>query len=345
MKIPAAAAGTHNKDIVSIQALRGIAALLVVLSHCFPLDKYPETNILRYISLRGGIGVHIFFIISGYIIPYSMYKNKYQIKNIGVFFAKRTVRIEPPYIVSIILILLFAWLSAWSPWSQSSMTYKPDWWNIMGHLCYLNAFTKQPWLSPVYWTLALEFMFYIILALFYPLLTSARKAVLLTTFFIFLSLSFTRDLLPYYLLERHTVFFSLGIALFLFHIKKINLIEYAVLTISCFIVCFNLYAPLFSFVALASLLFIHFVSWIPKILWALGTISYSLYLTHAIVASRFEALFARLIPGLPTSVKFTLGLLGCIAFAAVFYYIIERPFQKISKNIGYKKASAPAQQP
>ena len=334
---------TQNKDIVSIQALRGIAALLVVLSHCFPLDKYPETNILRYISLRGGIGVHIFFIISGYIIPYSMYKNKYQIKNIGVFFAKRMVRIEPPYILSIVLILSFAWLSAWSPWSNSTMTYKPDWWNIIGHLCYLNAFTKQPWLSPVYWTLALEFMFYIILALFYPFITSSKKTVLFTTFFIFLSLSFTHNRVPYYLLERHTVFFTLGIALFLFHIKKISLFEYAFLTLSCFVVCFVLYAPLFFFVALASLLFIHFVGRIPQVFWALGTISYSLYLTHAIVASRFEALFVRLIPGLSVSAKFTLGLMGCIAFAAVFYYFIERPFQKISKNIGYKKAPQPTQ--
>lgn len=335
--------GTQNKDIVSIQALRGIASLLVVLSHCFPLDKYPETNILRYISLRGGIGVHIFFIISGYIIPYSMYKNKYQIKNIGVFFAKRMVRIEPPYIVSIILILLFAWLSAFSPWAHTSMTYQPDWKNIMGHLCYLNAFTKQPWLSPVYWTLALEFMFYIILALFYPLLTSSQKGVLIATFYCFLSLSFTRNLLPYYLLQHHTVFFALGIALFLFHIGKINRVEYAVLTLSCFIACYMLYAPLFSWVALAALLFIHFVTRIPKVLWALGTISYSLYLTHAIVASRFEALFVKLIPSLSTGTKFTLGLLGCIAFAAVFYYFIERPFQKISKNIGYKKPATPAQ--
>ncbi len=330
-------ANTQKNNIVSIQALRGIAAFLVVLVHCFPRQHYPDTNILKIISSKGYMGVQIFFIISGYIVPYSMYKNEYNIKKIGVFFAKRMVRIEPPYIASIVLIFLFAWLSAWSPWSNSSMTYKPDWWNILGHLGYLNAFTKQPWLSPVYWTLALEFMFYIILALFFPLFTNTRKIILMASFYVFLSLSFSHNYLPYYLLGHHTVFFMLGISLFLYHVKKINLVEYLVLTTSCFAVCLYIFIPLLALVALASLLFIQYVTRIPKILWGLGAISYSLYLTHAITALRFEALFARLIPGLSIGFKFIFGLLGCIAFAAIFYYIIERPFQKISKNIGYKK--------
>jgi peptidoglycan/LPS O-acetylase OafA/YrhL len=335
MKKVAAGTGNHNKDIVSIQALRGIAAFLVVLVHCFPFDYYPSTNILRIISDEGEVGVQIFFIISGYIVPYSMFKKNYELKDIRIFFAKRMIRIEPPYVASIVLILLLNWLTAWSPWTKGAAT-QYDWWNIIGHLGYLNAFTKQPWLNPVYWTLALEFMYYLIIALFFQLLTSSNKWILRLSFYIFLSLSFTQNHFPYYLLEHQTVFFTLGIALFLFHVQKINLTEYIVFTLSCLCVCYLKFPPLLLFVAVAALLFIQYVNYIPKILWGLGAISYSLYLTHAFIITRVVGLLGRFIPSLPVSIKYTIGILGCLIFATGYYFVVERPFQQLSRKIGYK---------
>ncbi len=337
-----AAAVNNKKDIVSIQALRGIAAFLVVLSHCFPYDHYPETNILRIISIRGGVGVQIFFIISGYIVPFSMYKKNYELKDLKVFFTKRMIRIEPPYFASILLALILGWSTTWSPW-YSGPPYNPDWWNVLGHLGYLNAFTKQPWLNDAYWTLSLEFMYYIIIALFYPLFINDKKWILMLSFFTFLSLTLAHVHIPYYLLGSNTVFFTLGIALFLFHTEKINHSLYLVLTLACLLVCFVIHTPLFMFVAISTLFLIHFVKNVPKILIGLGAISYSLYLTHALIITRFIGIITRYLPNVPVSIKYTLGVVFCIAFSVFFFWVVERPFQKISKNIGYKKAPKPTQ--
>lgn len=336
MKKEAAVAGHNNKDIVSVQMLRGIASFMVVMVHCFPFDHYSNDNWLRIISSEGHLGVQVFFIISGYIVPYSMFKKNYQLQDIKVFFAKRMIRIEPPYIASIILILLLGWSTTWSSW-YSGPPYQPNWWNVLGHMGYLNAFTKQPWLNGVYWTLALELMYYIIIAVFYPLLTNAKKWILMLSFFTFLLLSFTKGHMPYYLLQHHTVFFMFGIALFLFHVGKINIKEYFILSISCLIVCYTVYSPIYVVTAILSLLFIQYVNFAPKILLGLGAISYSLYLTHVVIITRVVAILTRFIPSLPTSIKYTVGIVFCVLFAIVYYYIIERPFQSLSKKIGYKK--------
>ncbi|WP_139300736.1 hypothetical protein [Escherichia coli] len=60
-----------RKTLFNIQALRFIAAAMVVLAHA-ELGQYGIGNIEILASL-GGFGVIIFFIISGFIIPYVAY--------------------------------------------------------------------------------------------------------------------------------------------------------------------------------------------------------------------------------------------------------------------------------
>ena len=47
---------------------------------------------------------------------------------------------------------------------------------IAGHLGYLNTFLGLAWLNPVYWSLAIEFQFYILIGLAMPALVAARPA-------------------------------------------------------------------------------------------------------------------------------------------------------------------------
>lgn len=79
--------------IYSIQYLRGIACMLVVLLHIKSLMPLEYRNVFS----NGGIGVDIFFIISGFIIYYATTK-KEESKG-KVYFIKRALRIYPLFFV------------------------------------------------------------------------------------------------------------------------------------------------------------------------------------------------------------------------------------------------------
>src|SRR5471030_3192282 len=94
-----------SKDkIVSIQYLRGLAALGVVFCH------YGSN--LSSIFNFGQTGVFVFFLISGFIIVYSLIKSGYQPAQFFTFLLKRSIRIDPAYYITIFLtITLFYILS------------------------------------------------------------------------------------------------------------------------------------------------------------------------------------------------------------------------------------------
>ena len=88
----------------SINILRGLAALAVCLFHFTDGFLQPE-NRLRIVNHYGYLGVDAFFVISGFVIPYSFSVKNYHIKQYWSFFKKRFVRIEPAYWASMFLMI------------------------------------------------------------------------------------------------------------------------------------------------------------------------------------------------------------------------------------------------
>ncbi len=83
----------------SLDLLRGLAAVAVCyfhFTHGNP-DFLSKTNILYQSGRYGFLGVDVFFVISGFVIPYAMYRGMYRFKNFGTFLLKRVIRIEPPF--------------------------------------------------------------------------------------------------------------------------------------------------------------------------------------------------------------------------------------------------------
>ena len=326
----------RSDNLHSVQFMRGIAAFLVVLCHAIGDDKtLPATNIIRRISAHGWMGVEIFFIISGFIIPYSMFVKDYKLPDFKIFFLKRIVRIEPPYIISIALVLVLNWSTTWSSW-YTGPAYQVNWPNVFGHLGYLNAFTGQPWLNLAYWTLAVEFEYYILLAILYPLITSRNKVKMFATYFVLLAITFVPFPLRTMHIPLYFPFFLLGIALFLFKCGKISVTEFVVMAASSFIVCFFVHGPLLCCVSAVTMLCIYFLKSIPKAFLLLGTISYSLYLTHNVLITRFMALSARYLKFMGIWQRLALGIGFCLVVAYLYYLAIEKPFYHLSKKIQYR---------
>lgn len=145
---------THIKPhIAQVDYIRAIASMAVALFHlggkALPVLKY------------GWLGVQMFFLLSGFIICWAIPRD-YNWGMFGKFAGKRILRIEPPYLISIALVLVGQYI-----WDSG---YQVDWSSVLTHLAYINNFTDKPYLSPVYWTLGIEFQYYIFVGIFFPLI-------------------------------------------------------------------------------------------------------------------------------------------------------------------------------
>ena len=140
--------------LIGIQYLRGIAAILVVLSHAEGManqDKYFGTKAWNGILHQGSLGVSLFFVISGFIIAYvALAENTLAPRlNIVRFLKKRAVRILPFMWICIIGYAILRYLGRGS--------FYPT--------LYIRAMVLWPIgeISPnVIWTLRHEMLFYFV---------------------------------------------------------------------------------------------------------------------------------------------------------------------------------------
>ena len=149
---------TPVKRLDHIQALRGVAALMVVVSHLLIIErKYSVDQILGDWAVYGMAGVDLFFVISGFIMVYVMWDRPRGIKAAGEFLWGRASRIYPLYWV-ISLLLLALWLVR-PDMVFSSIDAPPD---IVKSFA-LFPDDREPLLA-VGWTLVHEMYFYLVFA-------------------------------------------------------------------------------------------------------------------------------------------------------------------------------------
>ncbi len=347
-------------NIQSVQFLRGLACVMVLLVHSVSTGEYfPNTHILYDICMKGWVSVNIFFTLSGFIIPYSMYKSSYVIGDIYQFFAKRLVRVEPPYIVSIVMVLMLNFINTITPWYQGP-SFTIDWPNVLGHLGYFNSFTRKPWLNWAYWTLAIEFQFYLMIALFYPLLVHKKKVILYGTFLALtactlINFPFTMPFEPFSIHSGYInsqgvyeggsdsstqilpflPFFLIGIAYFLFRVRIVQIKGFIFMTVVSLLMTYYRHGIPLTFVSLGTIAILHYMKRVPKLWLWFGTISYSLYLTHDVLLARFQAVIERYVH-INVIIVWAISILLCFLVGHIYFVLVERPFLNLSKKIGYQ---------
>ena len=130
----------------NIQALRAVAALMVVLAHAQAMNIIDAPiDFGRF----GYSGVDIFFVISGFIICMVVEREP-----APVFLARRLARIFPLYWL---VLILAAILSNWVPMAEDWMRHDPP-------ILHLLLLTRQNrYIAPA-WTLCYELYFYAVAA-------------------------------------------------------------------------------------------------------------------------------------------------------------------------------------
>lgn len=171
----------------NLDIIRFLAALWVVITHYGHIGPYlgltgygPSESAIGVFLQFGYLGVPIFFILSGFVIAhvsFDIHPSK--------FLANRVLRLMPAFWVCMtISLLLIATLS-----EAQSMDLKL--W--FANLFLLPQALDQPFVDGVYWTLVLEFVFYV--WAFILLLSGIFHKHLLKICAVWLALSFINNLL------------------------------------------------------------------------------------------------------------------------------------------------------
>ncbi len=170
---------------------RGVAALLVFLFHIRDALVGP-LPVLAALVAFGSLGVPMFFVISGYVISASAESTLRRSETAGSFLKRRFLRIFPPFWLSIVVVVGLPYLVAALSALKSGAFEMPDprfvsltgadWLQLVTLVKVFGtpdgdlqaAFAP---VNAVYWTLAIEFQFY--LCMYLALLVRRRFHLLI----------------------------------------------------------------------------------------------------------------------------------------------------------------------
>jgi peptidoglycan/LPS O-acetylase OafA/YrhL len=360
-KIPITNSVTNPKvHFYFVDAIRAIAALWVVVRHTELEERLTTlTSVLPkwlgdFIFYWGGLGVAIFFVLSGFVIAHSTRNAKIDLTYFRRFNLRRFIRLTPPYYASIVVVLGFGLLAAFAKGEPFMPMDRPlSAQRLLAHLFYLQDIFHFKHINDVYWTLCLEVQFYILFCAMLMLSQWLRDSWNLhyTRAILFVPAAIVSALFPMGIFPdngRPVILlplwytFLLGIFAYWAWRDKLNRVffyAYSTLLLipvtgqfpSWFTITGVITAVLLLEVGRANLM--HLLNW--QWLQFLGKISYSLYLTHPpILGAVFfigYKLFNRSL--LSEVICLVLSVTACICFAAIMWQIVEKPSIAWSQKI------------
>jgi peptidoglycan/LPS O-acetylase OafA/YrhL len=169
--------------IPALDGIRGVAILLVVLSHLTPTGpnaRHGLSHLIVRLSDSGTIGVDLFFVLSGFLITGILLRSKNSRRYFLNFYGRRALRIFPIYyfVLALVAIALFT-MPALSSYENLRSNWPYFWFYGTNILIarYGQAAVEGRWLGLGYlWSLAVEEHFY----LFWPMIVflCSRKTLI-----------------------------------------------------------------------------------------------------------------------------------------------------------------------
>ncbi len=342
----------------ALDALRGVAVLMVVYDHLFAVAGErmasgafaPVPSVRQWVSGPLGIiqdfgwlGVCLFFLISGFVITHAA-----QREPVHVFALRRLFRIFPPLAAAVLVAALL---------DQVSGTPK-------GVADYLIGMTLAGYLTVpqivvlgVAWTLVIEVIFYVLIGFLSPLLKSSHPslAVAAATLFPLLCIIFARSLGDSFFLfaasAAYVPLLLVGSALYLQRSGTAGPLwtggllaaNYAIFVMGLnrihtdFLPIQNSYLISAAYALGIFVLCLNRAA--PRPLKFVGDISYSLYLLHGTLGFYFvQSLWSARVGALSPY----LAVAASIGASYLFYRAVERPAMAAGKRLTFRSAARQA---
>lgn len=331
-----------SNRLLALDALRGLAALFVVLFHFMPY--YDELYGHHFSSPQflefGRYGVHLFFILSGFVIFMTLERTQ----SAGEFALARAMRLMPALWISI--LLTFFIVSVIGPENRAV-----DFSTALLNFTLLHSYLGEPHVDGAYWSLVIEATFYVWMAfLFYQLkswstLQSVFWAWTILSYLAVAGEPWLPELLHFLLHDllftRYAPLFISGILIYRWHKghhTETSDVLLLALAMSHALIAYP--APFSLFVIGSYVVFVMAVAGHlnflvnPPLLW-LGKLSYALYLVHqnigyGVIDWSYQQGWHGLIG---------VGIALCVAFllACAIHYGVERPVLQSFKSYRHRR--------
>lgn len=339
--------------LFNLQALRGIAALLVVMHHSLGHFKAMGLSnpVFEFIALHGNIGVDIFFVISGYVMAKTTSKSTPGLATSSQFISKRFARIYLGYWpIFFIALIIYQF-------------HRPDY---LADKAVLQSFSLLMFgnyaelvITPA-WSLTFELYFYLLIGLILcsrilkpiPIFIAISSLIVLKSIFTKLGNNQWLD----FFFSPYIYEFIFGYLIF-YYWQYISSKQWIIVSLVVGTVCYAIGTQLggdhgyYRFAAICSfsvclvwlmlLLEAHDVIVFRGLIKKVGDSSYTLYLTHTILLGLFYSLGIR---DFLVSKNLALpGFIACIVLITliswVFYILVEAPLYNSSKRLIKKRTA------
>jgi len=343
------------RRFLNLDGLRGVAILAVVFFHIFfthahnfshQFNSFYNFSSISFLGY-GSFGVNLFFLISGFVIYYSLEKSK----NFKIFFLKRYFRLIPSMIFVSIFTLFFSLIYPSEPFHNFNLV------DLIPGLTFIEPrFFAQIFninikdIDQVFWTLYVEFKFYIISGLSFFFLKDKKGLIIGLLYILYLISKYLNiyfnSVFTFYLYETGK---WLGAAFFCWFATGIYLFQFLKDRKSSFLLLFIFFSffssihqarghDMMSFLISIIICLIIFLSFyknlIKKIIESkfflfLGYISYPLYLIHQNLSFFIQKSFF-IIFGFNYFIVYSL-----IAGLFIFFisFLISRYYEKYFRNV------------
>jgi len=367
--------GQPNETVLFAHRLRGIAALAVLLHHYtsfmfaspqaveavinMPPAIAPDDGLVTWLMLWqerltpflldfkhwGIFGVALFFLVSGFVMPFAVMRTTRRGFVIG-----RLLRLWPTYVASFALVVVMLVLASFLSGRPLPFT----WWDIGLHSTMLFDLFRDYQLDQVSWSLTIELFFYLFCVLAAPILRKGSLAGLVCAALVVAGVAMAVALLPAESLAipfarlgrsaHYILFMLIGVA-FNFHYRQCMTQRALLCVIALLLLLFGAFYTkaawaiavpdygLVCFYALGvfSLCYTLRDRIKPSRGWDwLADISYPLYLLHAVTG--YVLMNSLALAGVSPVLAMIAATLSVILFATLLHNGVERPSHALGRR-------------